>query len=590
MNVIGFKEAKCKNCYKCVRICEVKAIVVKDQQAQISNDSCILCGHCLDACPQNAKTLISDLEHVKEYIKSGQKTVISLAPSYLGIMKFEVPGQVFTALRKLGFYQVRETSEGAVYVTEEYKKLMQQGNMKNIITTCCPSANDLIEIYYPSLVPYMAPVVSPMIAHGRLIKEELGEEVKVVFLGPCIAKKREALTDPRTKGAVDAVINFTELAEWLAEEQINVEECEASAPDNKSPEVNRLYPITSGVISSVMAGNSEQRQVDRYRKFYVHGMNNCIELLKSMEKGEVSDSFIELNICNGGCIKGPAVDTSGVSRFKVKLDMEERIPKTPVSVEEMGDCKEFSIRKQFEPRRSKEHVPNDREIRNILKQIGKYSKADELNCGACGYSSCREKAIAVYHGKAELSMCIPYMHDKASSMANVVLDTTPNAIVMVDGEMKIVEFNKSAQKIFHVTRSKAVERYLYEFIDHSDFEYVLTTKTSILGKKVAYKEYGITTLQNIVYVSEQNNVLGIFIDITGDVQKEYQAYQVKMETIEMAQRVIDKQMMVAQEIAGLLGETTAETKVTLTKLRDTILYDGNIQQEEAERQGQHRGY
>lgn len=585
MNVIGFKEAKCKNCYKCVRICEVKAIVVKDQQAQISNDSCILCGHCLDACPQNAKTLISDLEHVKEYISSGQKTVISLAPSYLGIMKFEVPGQVFTALRKLGFYQVRETSEGAVYVTEEYKKLIQQGNMKNIITTCCPSANDLIEIYYPSLVPYMAPVVSPMIAHGRLIKQELGEEVKVVFLGPCIAKKREAMTDSRTKGAIDAVINFTELAEWLVEEKINVQECEASAPDNKSPEVNRLYPITSGIISSVMAGNSQQRQVDRYRKFYVHGMNNCIELLKSMEKGEVSDSFIELNICNGGCIKGPAVDTSGVSRFKVKLDMEERIPKTPVTVEEMGDSKEFSIRKQFEPRRSKEHVPSDREIRTILKKIGKYSKADELNCGACGYSSCREKAIAVYHGKAELSMCIPYMHDRASSMANVVLDTTPNAIVMVDSEMKIVEFNKSAQNIFRTTRSKAVERYLYEFIDHSDFEYVLTTKTSILGKKVAYKEYGITTLQNIVYVSEQNNVLGILIDITGDVQKEYQAYQVKMETIEMAQRVIDKQMMVAQEIAGLLGETTAETKVTLTKLRDTILYDGNIQQEEAERQG-----
>lgn len=583
MNVIGFKEAKCKNCYKCVRICEVKAIVVKDQQAQISNDSCILCGHCLDACPQNAKTLISDLEQVKEYISSGQKTVISLAPSYLGIMKFEVPGQVFTALRKLGFYQVRETSEGAVYVTEEYKRLMQQGNMKNIITTCCPSANDLIEIYYPSLVPYMAPVVSPMIAHGRLIKQELGEEVKVVFLGPCIAKKREAMTDSRTKGAIDAVINFTELAEWLAQEQITIEECEASAPDNKSPEVNRLYPITSGIISSVMAGNSQQRQVDRYRKFYVHGMNNCIELLKSMEKGEVSDSFIELNICNGGCIKGPAVDTSGVSRFKVKLDMEERIPKTPVTVEEMGDSKEFSIRKQFEPRRSKEHVPSDREIRNILKQIGKYSKADELNCGACGYSSCREKAIAVYRGKAELSMCIPYMHDKASSMANVVLDTTPNAIVMVDSEMKIVEFNKSAQNIFRTTRSKAVERYLYEFIDHSDFEYVLTTKTSILGKKVAYKEYGITTLQNIVYVGEQNNVLGILIDITGDVQKEYQAYQVKMETIEMAQRVIDKQMMVAQEIAGLLGETTAETKVTLTKLRDTILYDGNIQQEEAER-------
>lgn len=573
MNVIGFKEAKCKNCYKCVRICEVKAIVVKDQQAQIRNDDCILCGHCLDACPQNAKTLISDLDSVKEYIKNGAKTVISLAPSYLGIMKFIEPGQVFTALKRLGFFQVRETSEGAAFVTREYQKLLKEGKMKNIITTCCPSANELIEIYYPSLTSYMAPVVSPMIAHGRLIKKELGEDVKVVFLGPCIAKKREALSDARTKGAVDAVINFTELEEWLNEEGIDIKSCEPSEPDNKSPEVNRLYPITSGVISSVIASGKE----DTYRKFYVHGMNNCIELLKSMEKGEVSDSFIELNICNGGCIKGPAADTSGVSRFKVKLDMEETIPKQPAREAVFVTEPSFDLRKQFMPRKSKEPVPSDAEIRKILRKIGKYTVRDELNCGACGYSSCREKAIAVYQGKAELSMCIPYMHDKASSMANVVLDTTPNVIIMVDAEMKIIEFNQAAQKFFRCIKTKAEEKYLYELIDPSDFEYVLDTKSRILGKKVTYKEYGATTLQNIVYVPGQNSVLGIMVDITADEEKEYQAYQVKMETIEMAQKVIDKQMMVAQEIAGLLGETTAETKVTLTKLRDTILYDGKIE-------------
>lgn len=172
-------------------------------------------------------------------------------------------------------------------------------------------------------------------------------------------------------------------------------------------------------------------------------------------------------------------------------------------------------------------------------------------------------------------MCIPYMHDKASSMANVVMDTTPNVIIMVDADMKIVEFNAAAERYFHYTKEQALKMYLYEIIDHSNFEYVLETKSSILGKKVTYNEYGVTTLQNIVYVPDQTHVLGIMVDITAEEEKERKAYEVKMETIEMAQKVIDKQMMVAQEIAGLLGETTAETKVTLTKLRDTILYDGS---------------
>lgn len=573
MNVIGFKEAKCKNCYKCVRTCEVKAIIVKNEQAQIMNDKCILCGHCLEACPQNAKTFISDLDRVKEYIRSGIPTIVSVAPSYLGILKYKTPGQVVSALMKLGFCQVRETAEGAAYVTAEYERLLGEGAMDNIITTCCPSVNDLIEIYYPSLTKYMAPVVSPMIAHGRLIREELGEEVKIVFLGPCIAKKREAESDARTKGYIDAVINFMELEQWLKEEKIDIMNEEDIGFHNNNPQVNRLYPISSGVLSSVIATGDG---ADSYRKFYVHGINNCIELLKSMEKGEVHGCFIEANICNGGCIKGPAVDSEseGFSRFKIKLDMEESIPKVPVKEEEYPGTGNISFEKFFHDRSPKDPEPTEEEIQKILKKTGKTEKAHELNCGACGYPTCRDKAVAVYQGKAELNMCIPFMHEKAQSMANVVLDTTPNIIIIVDSEMRIVEFSHAAEKYFHKTRNEAREMYLYELIDHSDFEYVLNSHTNILGKKVTYENTGLATLQNIVYIKEQNGVLGIFQDVTADEEKKRQAYKVKVETIEMAQKVIDKQMMVAQQIAGLLGETTAETKVTLTKLRDTILYDG----------------
>lgn len=572
MNVIGFREAKCKNCYKCVRNCEVKAITVKDSQAYIMNDKCILCGHCLEACPQNAKTLISDLERVKEYLHSDVPVIISLAPAYLGVLKYKTPGQVITALLKLGFASVHETAEGAAYVTREYNRLLSEGHMENIITTCCPSVNDLIEIYYPSLTKYMAPVVSPMIAHGMLLRKQYGPNAKIIFLGPCISKKREAESDERTKGIIDAVINFKEFEEWLAEENINMFELEDTKPHNPNPEVNRLYPISSGVLSSVV---SSRNGADKYRKFYVHGIKNCIDLFQSMERGEVTGCFIEANICNGGCIKGPAIDRACISRFKVKLDMEENIPKTPVKEQDFFDQdKPLNLFKLFCDRSPKDPMPSEEEINSILHRIGKTKPEDMLNCGACGYATCRDKAIATYQGKAELNMCIPFMHEKAQSMANIVLDNTPNMIIIVDADMKILEFSSAAVKYFNISRSQAMNMYLYEIIDHTDFEKVLETHTDIIGKKVIYEDRNLATLQTIVYMEEQNNVLGILIDVTEEEEKNKQAYRMKVETIEMAQKVIDKQMLVAQEIAGLLGETTAETKVTLTKLRDTILNDG----------------
>ncbi|BCJ92539.1 hydrogenase [Anaerocolumna cellulosilytica] len=574
MNVIGFKEAKCKNCYKCVRTCDVKAIMVKNEQAQIMNDKCILCGHCLEACPQNAKSFISDLDKVKGYLKDNLPTIISIAPAYLGVLKYNTPGQVITALLKLGFTMVRETAEGAAYVTREYNRLLTEGKMENIITTCCPSVNDLIEIYYPSLTRYMAPVDSPMIAHGKLIRKEFGHGVKIVFLGPCISKKREAESDPRTVGYIDAVINFSEVKQWLLEENIDILALKDTPPMNPNPMVNRLYPISSGVLSSVVA-TKKDGAADGYRKFYVHGIKNCIELFESMERGEVSGCFIEADLCNGGCIKGPAVDRAAISRFKVKLDMEEAIPKKPITEKNFYErAKDISFHKVFVDRSPKDPLPTSDEIKHILRKIGKTKLEDELNCGACGYISCKEKAIAVYQGKAELTMCIPYMHERAQSMANVVLDMTPNIIILVDAEMRIVEFSGAAEIYFHIPRLKAREKYLYELIDHTDFEEVLQTKKAIMGKKVEYTERGLTTLQNIVYIHEQNAVLGIFQDITKEEELNRQAYKIKVDTIEMAQKVIDKQMFVAQQIAGLLGETTAETKVTLTKLRDTILNDG----------------
>lgn len=567
MKIIDFKNASCKHCYKCVRSCSVKAIKVKNAQAEIMKEDCILCGKCLEVCPQNAKTFVSDLERVQYYIRSGEKVVVSVAPSYLGIMNYEMPGQVVDALMKLGFTAVRETAEGAALVTEAYARILEEGQMTNMITTCCPSVNDLVEKYYPSLVPFLAPVVSPMVAHGRLIKKIYGEDTKVVFLGPCIAKKEEAEEDERTEGAIDAVIHFGELKEWMEKEGIVLSECGNRPMANPDPKINRLYPVSHGVIQSVVVSKAN----DNYRHIFVDGIENCRELLDAMEAGEIQNCFIEMNMCEGGCIKGPATTKMEYSRYRARFHIEDQIEyepaetlETPVSV---------SVSKTFYPRKEREHLPTEAQIQEILKATGKYNKDQELNCGACGYTSCREKAIAVFQGKAELDMCLPHTFEQAQSMSNQILEATPNIIMVIRPDLTISEFNRKAQKIFKTSRQDALEHFIYEFMDPSVFEEALSERKPIIRRKADLEPYGLNVLISVVYVDRMDALLTIIQDITSEVKELEHQYQLKMKTVEAAQKVIDKQMMVAQEIAGLLGETTAETKATLNKLKRSILED-----------------
>lgn len=570
MNIIDFRATKCKHCYKCVRHCGVKAIQVKNEKAEIMTDHCILCGKCLQVCPQNAKRLVSDLPEVQRWIANGEEVVISMAPSYVGILEFNTKEQVHTALLKLGFSQIRETAEGAAMVTEEYARLLEAHTMSNIITTCCPSVNDLIEKYYPNLIPYLAPVVSPMVAHGRFLKKELGDHIKTVFLGPCIAKKRES-KDPRYNDAIDAVLNFDDICDWLDQKQIAIAACEPTPFTAIDPRVNRLYPVSSGVISSVL---TTQSQKDVYRKFYVHGEENCMDLCENLQNGELDNCFIEMNMCTGGCIKGPALFKKYESRFKIKLDMEDSIPEIPAdstAIAAMID--QVKMETTFSSKAPENILPTEEEIAEILHMTNKSKPEHQLNCGACGYPTCREKAIAVFQKKAELNMCIPFLYEKSQSLSNLVLQTSPNIILILDKDMKIMEYSAIGEKYFGKTRTEALDMYAFELVDHTDFLWVLETKQNIHSKKVHYPEYNLSTLQNIVYIEESNAVLVTIIDITKDEEQAQANYAKHIETIDLAQKVIQKQMMVAQEIAGLLGETTAETKTTLTKLCHSLLED-----------------
>lgn len=565
MRVIDFKDAKCRHCYKCVRHCDVKAIMVRDEQARIMVDHCIYCGHCLEVCPQNAKTFNSDLERVKGYLRQGLRTVISLAPSYAGVLHFDRPGQVVDALQRLGFDEVRETAEGAAMVTREYKRIIRENQMPNIITTCCPSVNDLIEKYYPECVGLMAPVVSPMIAHGRYIKKIYGSDVKVVFLGPCIAKKQEAVGDERVFGAVDAILTFEELAIWLKEEGIRIRDCGDRPLGNPDPNINRLYPVSGGIIQSVIT----DEDVDVYHKVFVDGLDHCKEMLECLRKGELDHCFIEANVCEGGCARGPASAHWNTSYVKTKVRIENIV--SYKAARDLPDMSSEELAASFTDRSLTAPMPTEEEIRKILESTGKYAPADELNCGACGYTTCREKAIAVFQGKAEESMCMPYALTRAESMSNVVMDATPNMIFVVGSDMKILDCNRKGQDLLGVGREEASQRYFFEFIETEDIEEVLRTREPVLNKKVELEKGRIVAEESIVYIQNIDAVLVNFQDITREEKVREQHYNLKVETLEMAQKVIEKQMMVAQEIAGLLGETTAETKVTLTRLRDSIL-------------------
>lgn len=565
MRVIDFKDAKCRHCYKCVRHCAVKAISVKEEQAHIMIDHCINCGRCLEVCPQNAKTFASDMDRVKGYLRQGYKTVISIAPSYAGVLEFASPGQVVDALLKLGFAEVRETAEGAAMVTNEYKKLLREGKMSNIITTCCPSVNDLIEKYYPDCVDLMAPVVSPMVAHGRYIKKIYGDDMKVVFLGPCIAKKQEAIGDERVRGAIDAILTFEELAVWFEEAGIDLYACQDKPMGNPDPKINRMYPVSGGVIQSVVT----EEEADAYHKVFVDGLENCMEMLECLRKGELDHCFIEANVCEGGCAKGPASARWNTSYVKSKVKIENVV--SYKAARELPDMSTEELAKQFCGNRLSDVMPSEEQIQRILNSTGKYTAEDELDCGACGYSTCREKAIAVFQGKAELSMCMPHALTQAESMSNVVMAVTPNLIFVIGSDLKILDCNKRAQDFLGVGREEAIQRYIFEFVEAGDIEEALLTREPVLHKKIHLENEKMTVEETIVYIENLDAVLLTYQDVTREEKIREQHYNLKVETVEMAQKVIEKQMMVAQEIAGLLGETTAETKVTLSKLRDSIL-------------------
>ncbi|MDD2458867.1 MAG: [Fe-Fe] hydrogenase large subunit C-terminal domain-containing protein [Eubacteriales bacterium] len=565
--IIKLKEANCKNCYRCIRHCPVKSIAFRSDQAEIISKSCILCGQCLLECPQNAKYINSGRETIQACMKRGEKLYVSLAPSFVSAFPSTSVARMSQALKLLGFAHVEETAIGAERVTREYEALIEAGTMPNIIATACPSTVLLVERHYPELIPFLAPVVSPMVAHARMMREVYGPRIKIVFIGPCIAKKHEVI-DPENRQAVFAAMTFEQLADWFSEAGVDPATCsEDESQRTIHNTLPRFYPVPGGIIRNL---NQTARRT--YTCSVVDGIDRCQEILETLRDGQLHHHFLELNACAGSCLGGPALKSFKRGFLPSRQTIVDHVLQKPIHAAPLTEGTKTRLDRRFHDLSDHVPPPDARRISEILLAMGKLSQEQELNCGSCGYSSCRDKAAAVAQGKASIHMCLPYFRERAESMSNLVIENTPNAILVLDENYRIREFNPAASRILRMPLAPKVGQPVITVLPGDCLDLFNEDKHGIFTT-VAYPEINLVVEQNLIPVADRSMFILILKDITREERAREKSARVRAETVEIAQSVILKQMRVAQEIASLLGETTAETKVALNQLKRSILYE-----------------
>ena len=554
-NCLTLKKSNCKNCYKCIRHCPVKAIRFSGNQAHIIGNECILCGQCFVVCPQNAKQIVDETEKVKVLLGEGTPVIASLAPSFIANYEGVGINAMRKALKKLGFYDVEETAVGATIVKTEYERILSGGERDVIISSCCHSINLLIQKHFPQALEYLADVVSPMQAHCMDIKKRF-PNAKTVFIGPCVAKKDEA---EHYKGIVDAVLTFEELTEWLKTEGIELEH----EIDHDVCSRARFFPTTGGVLKT-MAQNAPG-----YTYLALDGVDNCIAALKDIIEGKIHKCFIEMSACVGSCVGGPVMekyhrssavkDYIAISDYAGKEDFEVSQPKPA------------ELKKNFSYIEQRAEMPSDMEIQSILRQMGKFKPSQELNCGSCGYNTCREKAIAIIQGKAEISMCLPFLKDKAESFSDTIVNSSPNGLIVLNESLEVQQINNAARKLMNIRSANDIlGDQVVRILDPTVFLNVLRTGRDVRDERVYLAEYKRFVEQTVVHDRESHLLIGIMRDITDEQNEREKKENISRHTIEVADKVVDKQMRIVQEIASLLGETAAETKIALAKLKESI--------------------
>ena len=553
MNCLTLKKSNCKSCFRCVRKCPVKAIRFSGSQAHIISNECILCGNCVVQCPQNAKEIADGTEKVRVLLQTGDPVIVSLAPSFIANYGVGIESMK-EALIKLGFHDVEETAIGATIVKNEYERMLREDDRDIIITSCCHSINLLIQKKFPKALEYLADVMSPMQAHCVDIKKRI-PNAKTVFIGPCVAKKDEA---DHYEGIVDAVLTFEELSNMLKEDGITLSFGVDSIEKSKA----RFFPTTGGILKT-MADN-----INGYTYVALDGVENCMDALRDIESGKIHKCFIEMSACIGSCISGPVMEKRRASTVGDYMAVASYAGSEDFDVTQPASN---DIKKQFTYIEHKIPDPTETEIMSALRQMGKFKPADELNCGTCGYNTCRDKAIAICQGKAEISMCLPFLKDKAESFSDTIVKNTPNGLIALNDNLEVQQVNAAARKIMNIRyESDVLGEPVVRILDPTVFMRVKSTGRSVRDEKVYLAEYKRYVRQTVVYDKDSHMLIGIMRDITEEEEDRERKDNLSRQTVEVADKVVEKQMRIVQEIASLLGETAAETKIALTKLKESI--------------------
>jgi uncharacterized Fe-S cluster-containing protein len=423
-----------------------------------------------------------------------------------------------------------------------------------VISSCCHSVNLLIQKHFPSCLQYLADVMSPMQAHCLDIKKRY-PGAKTVFVGPCVAKKDEA---DYYSGIVDAVLTFEELSEWLKEENIEL----PVETDKDEYSRARFFPTTGGVLKTM-------KENKKYAYVAIDGVENCMAVLRDIEKGKIHNCFIEMSSCVGSCVGGPVIEKyHHDSNVKDYIEVVSYAGEKDFKVDQPDSTELKKFLSYIEP---KIPQPSDFEIASALRQMGKFKPSDELNCGSCGYNTCREKAIAICQGKAEISMCLPFLKDKAESFSDTIVKNTPNGLIVLNESLEVQQINEAARKMMNIrSASDVLGDQVIRILDPSVFMNVMTSGKDVKDQRVYLAEYKRYIEQTVVYDRESHLLVGIMRDVTDEEYERERKENISRKTIEVADKVVDKQMRIVQEIASLLGETAAETKIALSKLKESI--------------------
>ena len=555
MNCLTLKKSNCMNCYKCIRHCPVKSIRFSGGQAHIINNECILCGQCFVVCPQNAKEIVNETEKVKVLLQTGDPVYVSLAPSFIA----NYPGvgieAMRRALKKLGFADVEETAIGATMVKTEYERMLNEEARDVIISSCCHSVNLLIQKYYPAALEYLADVVSPMQAHCLDLKRRY-PNAKTVFIGPCVAKKDEA---EHYAGIVDAVLTFEELTRWLEKEDILLDRIMDKDENSRA----RFFPTAGGILKT-MAQNTPG-----FTYMAVDGVENCKTALQEIINGKVHKCFVEMSACVGSCVGGPVMEKNSRAVIQDYVAVANYAGEKDFQVNQPDS---LEMKKAFSSIAHHLPAPSEAEINSVLRQMGKFRPEQELNCGSCGYNTCRDKAVAIIQGKAEISMCLPYLKDKAESFSDTIVENTPNGLIVLNEKLEVQQINSAARRLMNIrSASDVMGAHVARILEPEVFMSVLNSRRNVLSQRTYLAEYKRYVDMTVMYDNDSRLLIGIMRDVTEEELARGKKDDISQKTIEVADRVVEKQMRIVQEIASLLGETAAETKIALTKLKESII-------------------